>query len=453
MKVQLVHCPEKATGMIEGVWYPPLNLLSLATYLKRYSRCEIEILDGQILTTDQIAQKIDADIVGFDLMHSSIESFDYLSETAATKGATTIVGGHLATHLAGEILRENRSIDFVCRLGGEDALLHLVSGKKHPNLAYRTKYGKIQEPIWRELQPVDLGRVPIPDRKIPGIDLEKYVCNFNFDKQHSNLKLPYQRATNTYFSRGCPYRIKSRGCSFCSRADMKMSHRSPEQIFLETEYLVNNFGIECIVDFSDTFMPIAYSLAGHIEKHGRPWKYLRIYAAVNEIAQSGAIAIFKKLGVITVLLGIESADEDVLRNNVAPQKLHTPEQVVMVCQKLAEAGIMIAPAFVLGMKGESERSLQKTLELNRRLQAIGNIEITYSNLMTPFPGAKAFDDLLEIRHLKKKFGGTYHLETEEMEKAYIEHYTSVAWNRLQRARAELADDSSICSFEFVKSQT
>jgi len=449
MKVQLVHCPEKPTGMVEGSWYPPLNLLSLATYLRKHSACEVEILDGQILTAEEIAQRINANIVGFDLMHSSIESFDFLSKIAKTKGATTIVGGHLATHLAEEILRENPNMDYVCRLGGEEALLGIVNGQSHPNLAYRKFNGDIHVPKWCDLKPIKLGEMPIPDRKIPGIDVERYISNFNADLANSKLKLPYHRAVNTYFSRGCPYRIHGHGCSFCSRSDTIMAHRSPEQIWNEAKYLVENFGEVCLVDFSDSADPFLRPLTEYIEKYDRPWKYLRIYAAVNEIAHRGVIPLLKKLGVITVLLGIESADEEVLRQNVAPQKLHTPERVLSVCKSLADAGIMVSPAYVLGMKGENKSSLLKTLNLNRDLQAIGNTEITYSNIITPFPGAKAFDDLLAIPRARQRFGRTYHLKTEEMERAYIENFTTVSWKQLQEARIELAKDSPVYSFEFV----
>ena len=446
-KVQLIHCPEKPTGMVEKAWYVPLNLLSIATYL-RLDGHEVEMLDGQLMTAEEIAQKIDAEFVGFDLMHSSIESFDYLTKVARNKGAITIAGGHLATHLAKELLQENQDVDYVCKLGGEKAFSNLLNGKLHPNLAYRGAYGKNHVPKCGDLISVNLGDMPIPDRKIPGIDLKKYIANFNADVENSKLELPYQRATNTYLSRGCPYRASGQGCSFCSRADMVMSCRSAEQAWEEMKYLVDDFGIECIVDFSDTFVPLIHPLSRYVEKHGRPWKYLRIYAAVNEIARPGIIPLLKTLGVTTVLLGIESADEEVLRLNVAPQKVHTPKKVLAVTKALAKLGIRIAPAFVLGMQGESKRSIQKTLELNRELQKIG-VETTYSNINTPFPGARAHLKLMQIRGMRKRFGGTYRLQVEQMQKAFVKNFTSAGWKRTQEARLELARDSSICSFEFV----
>jgi radical SAM superfamily enzyme YgiQ (UPF0313 family) len=449
-KVQLIHCPGKPTGMTdaENDCYIPLNLLSIATYLQLHGH-EVEILDGQLLTIDEIILRLGADIIGLDLRHDSLKSFDLLSKAAKNKGAITIVGGHLATHLAREILQQNPFIDFVCRLGGEEALLALCKNRLHPNLAYRNPETGIYAPSWRDLKPVNLAKMPIPDRSISGVDIEEHIRLFQTDMGKSDLKLPYNQVTNTYFSRGCPYRAAGQGCSFCSRADMIMSCRTAKQIWKEIYYLVSQYGIRCPVDFSDTAITWIYRLARYVEKHGRPWKYLRIYAAVNEIARPGTIEVLKKLGVITVLLGIESADEEVLRLNVAPQKVHTPERVLSVTRVLAKAGIMIAPAFVFGMKGENERSLEKTLELNRAIQAIDNTEITYGNGLTPFPGARSWDDLMQIPGMRERHGNTYHLDTKKLENDYAEHFTTVPWSRQQEARRELARDSAVTSFEFV----
>ncbi|NTV44368.1 MAG: radical SAM protein [Candidatus Yonathbacteria bacterium] len=452
MKIQLIHCPEKQTGMAEGAWYPPLNLLALATYIQTHNNtCHVEILDGQILSMEEIAMRISADIVGFDLMHSSVDSFDTLTKKAKRIGAITIVGGHFATHLACEILSENPFVDFVCRLGGEDALLCLsrqTGNLKHPNMAYRNQ-NNIHVPSWKDLVPVHMKCLPFPKRDIDGIDFEQYQRNYHNETRASGLS-SQMRTTNTYWSRGCPYRTSGHGCSFCSRADICLSHRSVEQIMSEGRYLRESFQIERISDFSDTFVPILHPLARHIKTHERPWKSLRIYMAVNEIRSTEDICALKTLGVDTILLGIESADEMILKMNAAPQKVHTPEKVLDVCHALADMGIRIAPAYVLGMCGETEASLHKTSQLNRLIQHTGNTEITYVNIMSPFPGTPAFDMLCKDTMTRGRFRDTYHLSTEELERAYTEQFTTVSWSMLQAARRDIANESSIPSFEFTK---
>ena len=66
-KVQLVNAPlsQNFIASSKAGVYPPLHLLTLATYLKeRLPQLDIEIIDGEIVPIEQILLKVNADIVG-----------------------------------------------------------------------------------------------------------------------------------------------------------------------------------------------------------------------------------------------------------------------------------------------------------------------------------------------------------------------------------------------------
>jgi hypothetical protein len=67
MKVQLAIAPAPLEYVKNPRYacFPPLDLLSLATYVSdKCPSAEIEILDGQILGQDQLLDRIGADFVG-----------------------------------------------------------------------------------------------------------------------------------------------------------------------------------------------------------------------------------------------------------------------------------------------------------------------------------------------------------------------------------------------------
>jgi len=451
MKIQLIKAPTKNTGMPENDWYTPLNLIWLANYLIPYG-FDVEILDGQLLSLKEIIAKISADIIGVSFDILSIEEFDSIIKKAKQLGSFTLAGGHLATALGSALLKWNSDLDVVVCYDGEEALLgiinSIVSGnneKEHiPNILHRQR-GKIIENYRNE---VNLTSLQLPKREIPGINLEEYFHNYQSVKKKYRLPFKYNRPTNSYSHKGCPFRINGRGCSFCSRVDSVLRQKSASQVYEEYKYLVEMYAVDYISDFSDSWVLTKFlrQLAKQYDIKGNIEANLRVYGDVRFITHEN-VEIMRHIGVDTVLIGIESGNDNILKLNGKPI---TKKQILSAVKILATKGIKVSDAYILGLVGETRESVQDTIMLANEIRQICETEISYWNIMTPLPGSQVWNYLLAMGNVDVE--NNHHLNTEILEQIAISklcNLGSTGYEYLLEVREEMLTKSKISSAEFV----
>lgn len=450
MKIQLIKAPTRNTGMPEHDWYTPLNLIWLANYLKPYP-LDVEILDGQMLSLEEIISRISGDIVAVSFDILSIFSFDRIVCEAKAKGALTLAGGHLATAIGTILLQNNPDLDVVVRYDGEEALLGIVLamertgelGDDIPNILFRRR-GEIINTVNRE---INLSILPIPEREVGGINLQAYYRNFQTSKSKLKLPFTYNNPTNTYSHKGCPFRTSGNGCSFCSRVDQRFRQKPAEKVYDEYFYLTKKCGVDYISDFSDSWIitPFLKGLHQEYQKRGIIPARLRVYGDVRLVTPENAM-IMRQLGVDTVLLGIESGNEEILRLNGKPTR---KEQILTAVKILADNGIKIADAYVLGLIGETKKTVEDTVRLFRDISKICETEISYWNIMTPLPGSLVWNRLLEMGFLDIK---GYYIDTEVVERTAIQALCNLdndGYDWLIDVREEMLSEASIASAEFI----
>lgn len=445
--IQLIKTPSPNTGMPQQGWQPTLGLLWLATYLKQKG-IESEILDGEIMSKEEILSKLESPYVGlsFDIM--STDSFDEIVKKAKEIGATTIVGGQAATPLAKLLLKQNLGIDYVVRYDGEYALESILRGEnpKHiPNLTYRVGRNSIISNPDIEL---DLTQLPIPDRDL--IPLEDYIKNFQKLKVKEGLPFSYDRPTSMFIAKGCPVRREGKGCSWCARIDKTHRRKTPQQFIDEINYLMDRYGIDHITEWSDDFLSNkADSWLEEVDRIGTPSNLkLRILSSIRYMSEKN-IKHLRNIGVETILLGIEGGNDKVLRLN---HKYQTREQVIEACRSLGNNGIKVSPAYILGLVGETWDSLEDTRSLSEQVNTVCETEITYWNPLTPLPGSPAWNLLIKIPEFKNRFGNTYRFDTEELVKANLRFNTQLGSDSFERVlefREKRLKDANIQSREYV----
>jgi radical SAM superfamily enzyme YgiQ (UPF0313 family) len=437
--------------MPEHNWYPPLNLIWLATYLEA-SGHEVEILDGQLLSLQEILDKVFAQVVGVSFDILSTREFDTIVREAKARGCYTVAGGHLATALAPSLLRRNPDLDAVVRHDGEESLLGIAQsidsggelGDSIPNVSLRRDGRLVQTPE-RE---VDLESLPVPRRDAGGISLRPYFANFQRTKSELDLRFKYERPTNAYSHKGCPFRVNGKGCSFCSRMDTHLRQKTAAQVYEEYRYLADNCEVDHISDFSDSWIsaPFVRALAEQYWARGAIAASLRVYGDVRCITEENA-KLMRELGVDTVLLGIESGNEDILRQNGKPIMRH---QILAAVRTLAKWGIKVADAYVLGLIGETWGSVRDTINLFREIGESCETEITYWNIMTPLPGSRVWNLLLERGAIIQD--GDYHVNIEELERIGILRLCDLGpggYDRLRDVRERMLLGARTASAEFV----
>ncbi|MFH0714319.1 MAG: cobalamin-dependent protein, partial [Candidatus Diapherotrites archaeon] len=276
MKIQLVHAPCDEKGFLDKKWYPPLGLMSIGTYLEQ-AGYEVEILDGQHLSLSEIKKQISAGMVGINFNLLSTKSMKAIAQTAKNKGAFVLAGGQAATQLAKQLVIKNSDINCVVRFDGEHAsklLADKLCGKKVefkdiPNLSYVENGNAVET----RTEFLDLTTLPVPNRELNGIDLEKYIACYDKDKE--------TRPTSAYTQKGCP-----RQCSFCARIDKVVRKRTPKQAFEEYQFLSENYGINYVFEVTDTWfsdLDWLESFAKLYEKEGGLDLQIKAFADIRDI--------------------------------------------------------------------------------------------------------------------------------------------------------------------------
>jgi radical SAM superfamily enzyme YgiQ (UPF0313 family) len=137
----------------------------------------------------------------------------------------------------------------------------------------------------------------------------------------------------------------------------------------------------------------------------------------------------KSLGVYEVFIGAESGDDEILELMNKGIKVDQTRRAV---ELLANEGISVIVSFVLGLPGESSRTLQKTMDFARELYRYGNIVETSTSILLPIPGSNGFEMLMKVPGMKEKHASDF-LDLEELKLDWIRNFTSTGPDELQDA--------------------
>jgi len=447
-QIQLLKAPSQGEMVIEDKWYLPLELLWIGTYVREFGH-EVEVLDGQLLTIDQIKQRLSAPIVGIGFNIHSAASLDELAQAAKDKGAIVVVGGQAATQVATQLLRSNENIDAVVCYDGEGAMRQIadaLDAGRDPfantsNVVYRRE-GQI---ITNRIEDVPVCSVPIPDRRLKGIDMQRYIANF----QTTNTFLGFDgvRGTNAHTKKGCP-----RKCSFCGRTDKMLRARTPQQAFDEYSYLVNEFGVDYIFDHSDTWAlgkSWLEEFRALYEQKGGLNVRLSVFADLRDLSPR-IIENLKAVGVDTVETGIESGDEGILKEN---RKFMRNDDIVERVAALTKAGIKVEASYVLGIIGETRQSVRETLNLSRILREQAGRIRNYFNIIFPLPGTLIWQLLMRDPRMQEKYGGGYDFNIEQLRKDYLARHCNLgddAYEFLFEERSRILAENGLRVMEYAR---
>lgn len=158
---------------------------------------------------------------------------------------------------------------------------------------------------------------------------------------------------------GCPFR-----CSFCIMASIGFKYRPVEDVLEELQHIVS-LGIKELFWVDQTFGAVKErnkDLCRRIiaKKLDIGWfSFSRVDVVDYEL-----LSLMKEAGCHTVIFGVESANERILKHY---RKGYTKKQIIQAFTWCDRLGIDTAGTFILGLPEETEESARETIEFARSL--------------------------------------------------------------------------------------
>lgn len=386
---------------------PPLGLALLAAYI-RQKGFTVKIIDAQAenLTAEDLVLRVCQEnprIIGISALTSIFYRAAACAEALRLKLPDTllIIGGHHASILPEQTMRDFSCFDILCKGEGEETLTEILLRYKEKHFcrkAFLSDFSVLRQIKgiayrddasihFTESRPLiaDINSLPIPARDL--LPIESYIPLPN---QYKRLPL-----LNMTISRGCPY-----SCSYCSAASVfgrGMRMRSPEKTIDEIETLISNYGAREISFWDDTLTmnkKWLHTFCSIIveRKLDITWT---CYSRVDSISLP-MLRMMKSAGCWNIFFGFESGDQRILD---LIGKGITLEQIRMVCKWCKEVGIEIRASFMLALPTETPELAKKTIAF-----AV-EVDPDYAQfcITTPFPGTKLYEEAEQYGTIDKDF--------------------------------------------------
>ena len=370
----------------------PIGLAYLASAIREWTSSRVGILDclAEDLDLEQTLPRIKElapDVIFFALGTPALEfSRRWILRLKENLPDVKVVAvGPHVTALPEESLGAV-PLDFVIRGEPEQSAANLIKALEQGRGLHEVKGISYREGnVYRSNpdQPLmkDVDDFPFPARDL--LPNEKYSSPFA-------RRVPFGLIVT---ARGCPFQ-----CIYCATRGYygkTWRARSVESVISELKEMVTRYRIRDIGFWDDTFTidrkrVIAICRRIIEEKLNIEWICLsRVDTVDPEI-----ISWLKRAGCYQIQFGVESGSEEVLR---ALGKNTTIRQIKDAFRWSKEAGIDPAAFFMLGNPGETEKSVQETIELALELPA----GFASFNINTPYPGSELFEEM------RVKLGGDW----------------------------------------------
>ncbi|EQD45825.1 radical SAM family protein, partial [mine drainage metagenome] len=317
------------------------------------------------------------------VIHTSTPSFPTDAKFAELLKArnTTILIGMVGAKVAvdpAESLIASAAIDFVAREEFDYTCKEVADGRPFKDingLSYKLADGSVQHNPPRAMieNMDDLPFVaPIYKRDLT---IEKYFIGY--------LKHPY---VSIYTGRGC--RSK---CTFCLWPQTVGGHRyrvrSAENVLAEVKWIKENMPEVKEIMFDDDtftdFKPRVEEIARGLGKLGVTWS---CNAKANVPHET--LKVMKENGLRLLLVGYESGDDQILHNIKKGLRTDIARRFTEDCREL---GIIIHGTFILGLPGETQETIEKTIRFAKEI----NPHTIQVSLAAPYPGTSLYKQAVE----------------------------------------------------------
>ena len=237
--------------------------------------------------------------------------------------------------------------------------------------------------------------------------------NINFDHNFNLDELPYpdwesvikNKKTSLLFgtdkslpilaTRGCPYSC-FKYCVYPLQQGRMPRHREAKNIVDELEHWNKKFNVRMFI-FRDPVFSInkKHTIEFCNELISRKLNIRFVIETHLRILDSELIKILKQAGLKAVKVGVESGDEEVLKN--ANRFTIKKDQQMAKIRELEKNNILISAMFIIGFPTDNDDSIMKTINYAKKL----NTTFSQFSVWTPYPGTPVYEEYKDIIIAKK----------------------------------------------------
>lgn len=384
--------PHTRTKKRDTSYFPfPIYLAYAAAVLEKEG---FDVNAKDYLTLGLGEKELIKDIKKCDLLIAETSTITFINDAklcekikAVNKNCKIAFCGPHATVFAKKILEEDKNVDYIL-IGEYDytvrelcqKLLKKESLKNVLGIAYK-KNRKVYVNKRMPLIP-NLDELPFPARKF--FPMKKY--NDSFCRGYPNLTM--------IASRGCPYK-----CIFCLEPNIiyggsNYRYRSAKNIIDEMEEIIKTYAPKEIYFDDASFMignQRVIEFCNEIKKRKLKINWSCMGDSINKTEQ--VIKSMAEAGCVAIKFGVESADEQILKNINKKINLKQTEEFVRWCKKYR---IKTHATYMFGLPGETKETIKKTTEYSLKL----NTDTAQFAIATPYPGTPFYKWALEKGHIK-----------------------------------------------------
>ncbi len=345
----------------QAKWLVGVSFLSAILKKNGYQVELLEIEDKkEINQINSFIKSYQPGIIGLSAnSHQYIYAVEIAKKIKSEFNIAIFLGGVHATIRPEEAIKEE-SFDGVCIGEAEYSFLELVRRieKKQDytninNFWFKRQDNIIKNEIGSLL--IDLDQLPFPDYSI-----------FKYFKDAGQKEI----TPRFIFSRGCPF-----NCTYCCNHVFKKIYSGKGQYL---RFVSVDWAIEQIRDFKNKYNFRHFKIDDDTFSLNKNWvlefchKYLKEFNMSFECnVRIGAIdretlIILKKAGCNLIKVGLETGNEK-LRKEILGRNISN-DQVIGLFNLAKEIGILTFSFNMIGIPGETKRTIQETINLNAKIK-------------------------------------------------------------------------------------
>ncbi len=391
MKMKVVLCyPPMLPGRKPKYGLQPMGALFIAAVLLQHG-IDVEVIDADIegLTVKEMVKRILAaspDLVGFSMMTpqlmSALEGSALLKEERPSL-PIVLGGAHISSTLDNTFSFAD-CFDFAVYGEGEQTMVEVVRKIEQggfpdclegiPGVIYRKRGGEV---VINPPRPWIMDLDSLPPLNYDMLDITKYRIPTVVGRYVMAMMI----------SRGCPFQ-----CSFCdapTTTGRKIRFRSPELAVEDIRHNYEKYGVRSFTFRDSTFSANRNWVIKFCEaviKSGMKIHW-RVGTRVNCVDDE-LLKIMKRAGCYIINFGVESGHPQILKNIM---KGTTLEEIYRAHELTRKHGIRTYSTFLVGSPGETEETMQTTIDLAKRIRP----SLAMFFVTTAFPGTLIYEQAVK----------------------------------------------------------